>query len=46
MYYAGSVGDPRGLSIRVLTLRLREFLKVHKQEMRTRIILAGGKPKG
>jgi hypothetical protein len=44
-YYCASAGDLRPLSIRLLTLRVAAFLKVHKQELRNRVILAGGKPK-
>jgi hypothetical protein len=44
-YYSASAGDLRLLSIMMLTLRISYFQKVHKQETRNRIILAGGKPK-
>lgn len=44
-YYSASAGDLRPLTIRLLTLRIGAFLKVHKQESRNRIILAGGKPR-
>lgn len=44
IYYAASAGDLRPLTIKQLTLRIANFDKVHKQEMRNRIILAGGKP--
>jgi hypothetical protein len=30
--------------MRILTLRVNGFLRVHKQEMNNRILLAGGKP--
>jgi len=32
------------LTIPQLTLRIANFSRVHKQETRTRIMLAGGKP--
>jgi len=44
-YYCAAAGDPRPLSIPLLTLRVNGFLKIHRQEMRNRIILAGGKVK-
>jgi hypothetical protein len=44
-YYSASAGDLRLLGIKLLTLRISAFLKVHNQEMRNRILLAGGKPK-
>jgi hypothetical protein len=44
IYYAASAGDVRSLSIRLLTLRVAGFRKVHRQETRNRILLAGGKP--
>jgi len=43
-YYSASAGDIRQLSIKQLTLRINYFSKVHQQEMKNRIILAGGKP--
>lgn len=43
-YYSASAGDLRQLSIKQLTLRIINFGKVHKQEMKNRILLAGGKP--
>ncbi|MGY3615661.1 hypothetical protein [Bradyrhizobium sp. USDA 10063] len=43
-YYSASAGDVRPLTIRLLVLRINSFLKVHRQEMRNRILLAGGKP--
>ena len=43
-YYSASAGDVRTLSIGQLTLRINYFTKVHNQEMKNRIILAGGKP--
>jgi len=44
-YYSSSAGDLRPLSIHLLTLRINSFLKVHRQEMNNRIVLAGGKPR-
>jgi len=44
-YYSASAGDVRSLSIPLLTLRINGFLKVHRQEMKNRIVLAGGKVK-
>lgn len=44
-YYSASAGDLRQLTIQLLTLRIVNFLKVHRQEMNNRIILAGGKPR-
>ena len=43
-YYTSSAGDMRPVTITQLTFRLEHFTKVHNQEMRNRIILAGGKP--
>lgn len=43
-YYSASAGDIRMLTVRQLTLRVSHFTKVHNQEMKNRIILAGGKP--
>lgn len=45
IYYAASAGDLRPLSIKQLTLRISSFDKVHRQEIKNRIILAGGKAK-
>ena len=45
MYYVASAGDVRSISMRLLALRINAFGKVHNQEMKNRIILAGGKPK-
>lgn len=42
-YYSASAGDLRQLSIGQLTLRVNHFTKVHGQEMKNRIALAGGK---
>jgi hypothetical protein len=42
-YYSASAGDIRQLGIGQLTLRIHHFSKVHKQEMKNRIVLAGGK---
>jgi hypothetical protein len=44
LYYAASAGDLRPLNIRLLTSRIGNFDKVHRQEIRNRIVLAGGKP--
>ena len=44
-YYCAAAGDPRPLSIPLLVLRIKGFYKVHNQEIKNRIILAGGKPK-
>jgi hypothetical protein len=44
-YYSASAGDLRPLTIPLLTLRVSHFDKVHRQEQRFRITLAGGKPK-
>ena len=44
-YYSASAGDLRPLSITLLTQRIFQFSKIHKQEIRNRILLAGGKPK-
>lgn len=44
-YYCASAGDLRPLSIGHLAFRLKAFHKVHTQEVRNRILLAGGKPK-
>jgi hypothetical protein len=43
-YYSASAGDIRVLTIGQLTLRISQFVKIHKQETRNRILLAGGKP--
>jgi hypothetical protein len=43
-YYSASAGDLRQLRMDALTLRLQHFTKIHNQEMKNRIILAGGKP--
>jgi hypothetical protein len=43
-YYSASAGDIRQLSVKQLTLRIHNFTKVHNQEMKNRIALAGGKP--
>ena len=42
-YYSASAGDVRPLTIRQLTFRITNFSKVHNQEIRNRIHLAGGK---
>jgi hypothetical protein len=42
-YYSASAGDMRVLTIGQLTLRVSQFVKVHKQEIKNRILLAGGK---
>jgi hypothetical protein len=44
-YYSASAGDLRQLTVGQLTLRIFNFTKVHKQEMKNRIILSGGKAK-
>jgi len=44
-YYSASAGDLRVLTIRQLVLRLSNFLKIHNQEMKNRVTLAGGKPR-
>ena len=43
-FYSSSAGDLRPLSIQLLTLRMSAFDKVHRREIKNRIILAGGRP--
>jgi hypothetical protein len=42
-YYSSSAGDLRPLSVHILAMRIVQFMKVHRQEMNNRIVLAGGK---
>ena len=43
-YYSAGVGDLRPLALSVIGVRLKGFGKAHKQEMKNRVALAGGKP--
>lgn len=42
-YYSAGVGDLTTLSIKQLTQRIIQFDKVHREEIKVRIKLAGGK---
>jgi hypothetical protein len=44
-YYARAGGDLRAISLRRIALRHAEFARVHKQEMKIRMALAGVKKK-
>lgn len=43
MEYHGAHGDLRSITLRRLLLRHNEFGRVHKQETKTRMALAGAK---